>query len=73
VFGKLVDRFAVGGHAPRKAYSLPAGRHAIRIRVHTASGDYDQSTTISEKFVSGGDNTLRVSFGKHREMRVESR
>ena len=53
------------------AVQVRTGRHSIRIRVRTSLGDYEQSTTIAQTFVSGGRKALRVSFGKHQEMHVD--
>jgi hypothetical protein len=44
---------------------VPAGKHTLRLRTHTADQTVDLSRTISEEFIGGNDKTLQISFDKH--------
>jgi len=44
---------------------VPAGRHTLRFRAHTADQTMDLSKTISADFIGGDDKTLQISFDKH--------
>ena len=48
-----------------ESLQIPAGKHALRVRVQTADQTVDLSKTISADLVGGGDKTLAVSFDKH--------
>ena len=44
---------------------VPAGKHTLRFRTHTADQTVDLSKTISGEFIGGNDKTLQISFDKH--------
>jgi hypothetical protein len=48
-----------------ESLQIPAGKHALRIRVQTADQTVDLSKTIPADLVGGADKTLAVSFDKH--------
>jgi hypothetical protein len=48
-----------------ESLQVPAGKHALRIRVQTADQTVDLSKTIFADLIGGGDKTLAVSFDKH--------
>ena len=44
---------------------VPAGKHTLRFRTHTADQTVDLSKTIAAEFIGGNDKTLQISFDKH--------
>jgi len=43
---------------------VPAGKHTLRFRTHTADQTTDLSKTITAEFIGGDDKTLQISFDK---------
>lgn len=44
---------------------LPAGKHVLRFRAHSADDTVDLSKTLASDFIGGADKTLQVTFDKH--------
>jgi hypothetical protein len=49
---------------------IAAGKHTVRVRVQSSEHSYDQSDTVAGDFLTGKENMLRISFGKHGEMQL---
>ena len=52
------------------AVQIAAGKHTVRVRVQSSEHSYDQSDTVAGDFLTGKENMLRISFGKHGEMQL---
>jgi hypothetical protein len=52
------------------AVQIAAGKHTVRVRVQSSEHSYNQSDTVAGDFLTGKENMLRISFGKHGEMQL---
>ena len=63
----------VEGHESDRL-QLPAGKHQLRVRVHSPLGalsDYDQSKTLAVNFTPTGEKTLHLNCdARHRVLRI---
>ena len=60
-----------GGVKETVTIPLASGRHTLRVAVRSPKEQYDESKTVTEDFLKGGEKVLSVTFDKHsREMRA---
>jgi serine/threonine protein kinase len=60
-----------GGIKETVTLPLPSGKHTLRAQVKSVTEQYDESKSVTDEFLKGGEKILAITFDKHtKEMRL---